>query len=70
MIIGCGGIFSAADAYTKIKLGVSLAQLITGMIFEEPRLISEINQGLVRLLKKDGYKNISEAIGADHKKSK
>lgn len=63
IIIGCGGIFSAEDAYKKIKLGASLVQLITGMIFEGPQLIGKINRGLVRLLKKDGYKNISEAIG-------
>lgn len=63
IIIGCGGVFSAKDAYKKIKLGATLVQLITGMIFEGPQLISEINQGLVRLLQKDGYKNISEAIG-------
>ncbi len=65
IIIGCGGIFSAEDAYKKIKLGASLVQLITGMIFEGPQLIGETNRGLVRLLKRDGYKNISEAIGAD-----
>jgi dihydroorotate dehydrogenase len=64
IIIGCGGIFSAKDAYKKIKLGASLVQLITGMIFEGPQLISEINQGLVKLLEQDGYKNISEAIGS------
>ncbi len=63
VIIGCGGVFSADDAYTKIKLGASLVQLITGMIFEGPFLISEINEGLDRLLTKDGYKNISEATG-------
>lgn len=63
IIIGCGGIFSAEDAYKKIKLGASLVQLITGMVFEGPQLISEINQGLVKLLQEDGYKNISEAIG-------
>jgi len=63
LVIGCGGIFSAEDAYRKIKLGASLVQLITGMIFEGPQLISDINLGLVRLLKADGYKNISEAIG-------
>ncbi|MFA5820524.1 MAG: quinone-dependent dihydroorotate dehydrogenase [Candidatus Gracilibacteria bacterium] len=68
IVIGVGGIFSAADAYKKIRLGASLLQLITGMIFEGPQVISEINQGLVELLKKDGYNNISEAIGADHKK--
>lgn len=64
-IIGVGGIFSAQDAYTKIRAGATLLQLITGMIFEGPQLISEINLGLIDLLKKDGFKHISEAIGAD-----
>lgn len=67
VIIGCGGIFTAEDAYRKIKLGASLVQLITGMIYEGPQLIGEINRGLVELLKKDGYQNISEAVGAYHK---
>jgi dihydroorotate dehydrogenase len=62
-IIGVGGIFSAEDAYTKIKLGASLVQLITGMIYEGPQLIHDINKGLVVLLKQDGYKHIKEAIG-------
>ncbi len=67
VIIGCGGVFSAKDAYKKIKLGANLVQLITGMIFEGPQVISEINQGLTRLLKKDGFANISQAIGAEYK---
>ena len=67
VIIGVGGIFSAEDAYIKIKLGASLVQLITGMVYEGPQLISEINYGLVKLLKKDGFKNISEAVGVDSK---
>lgn len=67
VIIGCGGVFSAEDAYEKIKAGASLIQMITGMIFEGPQVIGEINQGLVRLLTKDGYKNISEAVGAKFK---
>jgi len=67
VIIGCGGIFNADDAYRKIKLGASLVQLITGMIYEGPQLIGQINHDLVELLKKDGYKNISEAIGAYHR---
>lgn len=67
IIVGCGGIFSARDAYTKIKLGASLVQLITGLIYEGPQLISEINQGLTELIDKDGFKNISEAIGVDNK---
>lgn len=67
VIIGLGGIFSAEDAYKKIRLGASLVQLITGMIFEGPQVIGEINTELAALLKRDGFKNISEAIGADIK---
>jgi dihydroorotate dehydrogenase len=66
VIIGCGGVFSAQDAYKKIKLGATLIQMVTGMIFEGPQIISEINSGLVDLLKNDGYKNISEAVGKAH----
>ncbi|MDP2642431.1 MAG: quinone-dependent dihydroorotate dehydrogenase [Candidatus Peregrinibacteria bacterium] len=67
IIIGVGGIFSAEDAYKKIRLGASLLQMITGMIFEGPQVIGEINQGLVKLLKKDGLENISQAVGLDNK---
>lgn len=67
LIIGCGGVFSAEDAYRKIRLGASLVQLISGLIFEGPQLINEINNGLVILLRKDGFSHISEAIGINHK---
>ena len=66
-IIGCGGVFSADDAYRKIKLGASLIELITGMVYEGPQVISEINRGLVRLLVKDGYRHISEAVGVENR---
>lgn len=64
IIIGSGGVFTAEDAYEKIRRGASLIQLATGMIFGGPQTIGEINQGLVKLLKQDGYKNVSEAVGA------
>lgn len=64
-IVGVGGIFSAEDAYEKIKLGASLVQLITGMIYEGPQLIGEINRGLVKLLEGDGFVSIGEAVGVD-----
>ena len=67
ILVGCGGVFTAEDAYKKIRLGASLVQLITGMIYEGPQTISAINQGLAKLLKKDGFTNISQAIGADNK---
>lgn len=64
-IIGLGGIFSAEDAYAKIRAGASLVQLITGMIFEGPQLIGEINAGLVKLLERDGFATIAEAVGSE-----
>lgn len=67
LIIGCGGIFNAKDAYTKIKLGASLVQMITGMIFQGPLIISQINNDLVKLLKKDGLSHVSEAVGTSNK---
>jgi len=67
LIIGVGGIFSAEDAYEMIKNGASLVQLITGMIYEGPFLIKKINKGLVKLLEKDNFNNISEAVGVNHK---
>ena len=67
IIIGCGGVFEGKDAYEKIKRGASLVQMITGMIYEGPSQIGIINKELVDLLNKDGYKNISEAIGVYYK---
>ena len=68
IIIGCGGVFSAKDAYRKIRNGATLVQFITGMIFEGPQIIARINRDLVLLLQYDGYSSISEAIGVDVKK--
>ncbi|HUD03422.1 MAG TPA: quinone-dependent dihydroorotate dehydrogenase [Patescibacteria group bacterium] len=67
-IVGVGGIFSAKEAYEKIKRGATLVELATGMIFEGPMVIGQINEGLVDLMQKDGYSHISQAIGAYHRK--
>jgi dihydroorotate dehydrogenase (fumarate)/dihydroorotate dehydrogenase len=62
-IIGSGGVFTAEDAYRKICLGSSLVQLVTGMVFEGPGVAKKINLGLLSLLERDGFSNLSEAIG-------
>lgn len=67
VFVFCGGVFSPEDAYKAIRQGASLVQLITGMVFEGPQLISEINLGLVEMMSRDGFKNISEIIGIDNK---
>ncbi len=65
ILVGCGGIFSAQDAYRKIRLGASLVELVTGMIYQGPQLIGQINQELVGLLRRDGFSSIREAVGVD-----
>src|SRR3989344_616355 len=60
-IIGVGGIFSAQDAYEKIKAGASLIQVYTGMVYEGPMLIKNVKKGLIKLLKADGFDSISAA---------
>lgn len=64
IIIGCGGVFNADDAWIKFVNGASLVQLITGMIFEGPQLIAQINRDLSERLSKEGYKNISQIVGS------
>ncbi len=67
LLISVGGIDSAEEAYRRIKAGATLVQVYSMLVYRGPVLIKEINEGLIQLLQKDGYKHISEAIGADWK---
>jgi len=64
-LIGVGGIASAEDAYETIRLGASLVQLYTALVYRGPGLVKQINQGLVRLIERDGLRSIGEAVGVD-----
>jgi dihydroorotate dehydrogenase len=46
-IIGTGGVFNGPDAQEKLALGADLVQLITGMIFQGPQVIGQINHHLL-----------------------
>jgi dihydroorotate dehydrogenase len=67
-IIGGGGVFTAEDAFKKIKLGASLVQIYTALVYEGPAVVRRINQGLCRLVAADGFRNISEAVGIEAKR--
>ncbi|ARE80151.1 quinone-dependent dihydroorotate dehydrogenase [Campylobacter helveticus] len=67
LLIASGGIDSAEVAYDRIKKGASLVQIFTAMIFKGPSLARDINEGLIELLRKDGFLHISEAIGVELK---
>lgn len=45
-IIGVGGIFTASDAREKLDAGATLLQIYTGLIYQGPRVVAEILEGM------------------------
>jgi len=62
-LIGVGGIFSAEDAYARIRAGASLVQIYTGLIYQGPLLPRRVVRGLLDLLRDDGFGHVGEAVG-------
>ena len=48
LIIGVGGISSAEDALEKLEAGASLVQVYSGLIYEGPNLVKNINKALLK----------------------
>ena len=65
-LIGVGGIFTAEDAYARIRAGASLVQLYTALIYEGPDIARDIAAGLARLLERDQL-TLPQAVGRDAK---
>ena len=64
-LIGVGGVASAEDAYAKIRAGASLVQLYSALIYQGFGLVPRINDGLAKLLARDGFKKVADAVGVD-----
>ena len=64
-LIGVGGISSADDAWERIRAGASLVQLYSALVYEGPGLAGRINRGLEKLMKRDGFSAIAEAVGSE-----
>ena len=62
-LIGVGGVSSADDAYQKIRAGASAVQLYTAMVYQGISVVPKIAKGLDALLARDGYANVSLAVG-------
>ncbi|GAA8773147.1 quinone-dependent dihydroorotate dehydrogenase [Helicobacter pylori] len=65
VLVSVGGISDAKDAYERIKMGASLLQIYSAFIYNGPNLCQNILKDLVKLLQKDGFLSVKEAIGAD-----
>lgn len=64
-LIGVGGIGSAEDAWARIRAGASLVQLYSAMVYEGPGLARRIVRGLERLMRRDGFATLAEAVGSE-----
>ncbi|HKO45504.1 MAG TPA: quinone-dependent dihydroorotate dehydrogenase [Pyrinomonadaceae bacterium] len=63
-IIGVGGIFTAGDAWQMIASGASLVQVYTAFIYDGPSLAAKINDGLRRIISREGFVSLDEAVGS------
>jgi dihydroorotate dehydrogenase len=63
-LIGVGGVASPEQAYAKIRAGASAVQLYTAMVYQGIGLPGRIAHGLDRLLERDGFAHVAEAVGA------
>ncbi|TMV09657.1 quinone-dependent dihydroorotate dehydrogenase [Ruegeria sediminis] len=63
-LIGVGGVSNAEQAYAKICAGASAVQFYTAMVYGGLSLAAEMAKGLDRLLARDGFDNVAEAVGS------
>jgi dihydroorotate dehydrogenase len=63
--IGVGGVMDAEDVYAKLRAGASLVQVYTGFIYGGPGTVPTLLKGLAACLERDGFRSVSEAVGAD-----
>jgi dihydroorotate dehydrogenase len=54
----------AQQAYEKIRAGASAVQLYTAMVFGGLGLAADIARGLERLLERDGFETVAQAVGS------
>lgn len=64
-LIGVGGIASADHAWERIRAGASLIQLYSAMVYHGPGLGARIADGLEKLMRRDGFASIAEAVGSE-----
>jgi dihydroorotate dehydrogenase len=64
-LVGVGGIATAEHAWERIRAGASLVQLYSAMVYEGPGLGAQIVRGLERLMRRDGFSSIAEAVGSE-----
>jgi len=63
VVIGAGGVSTAADAYRMLRSGAALVQLYTALVYEGPGLVRRITEDLAALVERDGLRSVADAVG-------
>lgn len=64
-LVGVGGIATAEHAWERIRAGASLVQIYSAMVYHGPGLGAEIAGGLKRIMAREGFSSIAEAVGSE-----
>ncbi|HZU06967.1 MAG TPA: quinone-dependent dihydroorotate dehydrogenase [Chloroflexota bacterium] len=65
VLVGVGGVFTAADVWALLCAGADLVQAYTGFVYGGPAFARAIHRGLVALLTEHGGGTIDAVIGSE-----
>jgi dihydroorotate dehydrogenase len=63
-LIGVGGIFTGEDVLAMLAAGASMVQVYTGLIYEGPAIVRNLNRYLVQFMNSHACSSLSEAATA------
>ncbi|MFC3965432.1 quinone-dependent dihydroorotate dehydrogenase [Nocardia jiangsuensis] len=66
VLVSVGGIETVDQAWERILAGASLLQGYTGFIYGGPFWARRIHRGIAARLRAAGYRDLAEAVGANH----
>jgi dihydroorotate dehydrogenase len=57
-INACGGIFSGDDAWKALQAGADTVQLYTGIVYQGPAVVRQINRRLLEIMAREGVESL------------
>lgn len=67
-IIGVGGVMNYEDAIEFMMAGANAVQIGSAIAFKGLEVFKEIEEGIMKFLREEGYKSIKDIIGLAHKR--
>ncbi|MDE1825388.1 MAG: quinone-dependent dihydroorotate dehydrogenase [Candidatus Micrarchaeota archaeon] len=64
VLIYSGGVSSSADAIERHRMGASLIQIFTALVYEGAEVVKKINRGISDTIRREHCKDITELIGS------